>query len=113
MASRGANRDTYLARERVAASLGRLAVVLAGRRVRTLLIIVGLLLTVWQIIFFVWRPLQQETVLPAGLAGVKAQLDVVTLENIRDERAARLQHRIDGWLEADQYFAISPSTAKP
>lgn len=110
MALPEANHDRYLARERMVASLGRLAVGLAGRRLRGLVVAVGLLLTVWQLYFFGWRPLQEETVLPAGLAGVKAQLDVATLEKIREARATRLQHVNSSFLQVDQYFAASPVT---
>lgn len=108
MAFPRAQRDTYLARERFFASLGRLAVVLAGRRIRLLVFVIGLLLTAWQLFFFGWRPLQAETVLPAGLAGVAAQLDVVTLEKMQEARAARLQHVGSLLVDVDQSFAASP-----
>lgn len=93
--------------------LAHIAVVAAGGRARALILLVGLLLTAWQVYFFVWRPLQQETTLPAGVTSVTAELDAQTLIKLQDARAQRLQHPPNLFPQADVLFVASPLRAAP
>lgn len=111
MAAKLQQRDSAAAHERLSATWARLVVFLAGRRLRVLMFMIGVTVAAWQLFFFGWRPLQQETVLPAGLTGVRAQLDTPTLEKIQGARAKRLQHTLNLYLEADRAFAASPVVA--
>lgn len=113
MADYLAIQDGYIVREGWRSSMNRLIISLAGGRVRLLTLTIGLLLILWQLFFFAWRPLRAETTLPEGLTGVEAKIDLAALETIRAERATRLQYASTFTGGADQYFATSPVAGAP
>lgn len=104
MALVASKRDLFMARERWRAGAAQMVVMLAGRPVRLLILGLAALLTLWQLYIFAWRPLQEKTDLPAGLASVRAELDTASLSKIREARAQRLQHPPNLFLGVEQYF---------
>jgi len=105
-----AKTQVYKMLENLRGSLVRSAVGLGSKPARWALVGLGVAFTVWQLYFFAWRPLREASELPPGVRAVPVQLDVETLQNVRDERSKRLQHTPNLFLEAGQYFVTeSPS----
>lgn len=90
--------------------LGRLAqivIVLAQGRTRAIILLLAAGFCGWQLYVFAWRPLLADTALPEGIISVRAELNATALAEIREARAARLQHAPASFRDADQYFAAS------
>lgn len=91
-------------------SLRKAAVLLASGGVRLMLLLLALLFMGWQLYFFGWRPLSQQSVLPVGVEVVEARLNITTLQEIQDLRVQRIQHQPIFFTGAEQYF---PEPATP